>query len=424
MNVFRLLGRGLSIGLTLFFHAIVWFVGWLGLALTLRPKRRRQLWQGERLRCLLRDLGATYVKLGQIMSSRPDIFPDYIVLALERLQDDVGRFPFRHVESTLRSEFGKGPNELFASFDEVPIASASVAQVHSATMSDGSRVAVKVRRPNLARRTHFDLTIMRGFARCLEVIPPMRIYAPHASACEFAHAIEMQIDLTIEADNNRRFQENFKNSKDIVFPTLVPDLCSQKVLTMSFIEGVKVLRYAETSADPTTLARIGFHTLLTMIFDHGLVHADLHPGNILITADNRVALLDLGLTAELSDEYRLIFAEFFGAWASADGKTMARQMVAFSPDAHVPDYPAFEAEISEFVARYDGKQLGEVAVSQVVFDMMGIMQRHRVRVNAVFTMVNLAIAVTEGIGRQLDDTLDLLSEAVPFFVNLKQAGRL
>lgn len=283
---------------------------------------------------------------------------------------------------------------------------------------------MKIRRPGLEQRTHFDLSIMRGFARFLEIIPPLRIYAPHASACEFSQAIEAQIDLNLEAQNNERFRKNFEDSKDIVFPALVPEYCSKRVLTMSFIDGVKVLRFGETTANPTKLAKIGFHTLLTMIFDHGFVHADLHPGNILITPENKVALLDLGLTAELTDEYRRVFAEFFGAWAAADGATMARQMVAFSPDAHVPDYGAFEQEICEFVSRYDGKQLGEVAVSEVVFDMMGIMQRHRVRVNAVFTMVNIAIAVTEGIGRQLDDKLDLLSEAVPFFVALKQRGRL
>ncbi|MCP4446208.1 MAG: AarF/ABC1/UbiB kinase family protein [Myxococcales bacterium] len=424
MSLFRLLGRGLAIGLTVLFHSIFWFGGWVLQLLTLRPKATRQRWQGEQLRCLLRDLGATYVKVGQIMSSRPDIFPAHIVRSLERLQDDVGEFAYRHVERTLESEFGKGPSELFASFDVIPIASASVAQVHAAVLENGTKVAVKIRRPNLERRTHFDLSIMRGCARFLEFIPPLRIYAPYASACEFSLAIEQQIDLTLEADNNRRFRKNFADSKDIILPTLIPALCSEKVLTMTFIEGVKVMRFRETTANPTTLAKTGFHTLLKMIFDDGLVHADLHPGNILITPDNRVALLDLGLTAELTDDYRRVFAEFFGAWASGDGVTMANQMVAFSPDAHVPDYDAFEAEVSEFVARYDGKQLGEVAVSEVVFDMMGIMQRHRVRVNAVFTMVNIAIAVTEGIGRQLDDTLDLLSEAVPFFVELKQSGRL
>src|SRR5690606_37720135 len=126
-----------------------------------------------------------------------------------------------------------------------------------------------------------------------------------------------------------------------------------KILTMSFVDGVKVLRFAETDADPTRLARIGFHTLLKMIFEDGFVHADLHPGNIFITPDNKVALLDLGLTAQLSDSDRAIFAEYFGAWAIADGKTMARLLVEFSPHAKVRDYSAFEGSICEFVARYD-----------------------------------------------------------------------
>lgn len=424
MPFFRLFSRAFVIGLTILLHGLYWLLGWLTLLLAFRSRERRKVFQADRFRCLLRDLGATYVKVGQIMSTRPDIFPEHLVCALERLQDDVGAFAYRHVEASFQSEFGKGPSGLFASFDKQPIASASVAQVHLAVLASGQKVAVKIRRPGIEKLVAFDLSIMRGFARVLEFIPTLKIYAPLDSVREFGHAIAMQVDLRIEADNNLRFHENFAGNPDIVFPKLVPELCSQKILTMSFIEGLKVLRYAETDADPSRLARIGFHTLLQMIFEDGFVHADLHPGNIFITPDNKVALLDLGLTAQLSDSDRIIFAEFIGAWATADGKTMARLMVEFSPLAKVPDYEAFEASICGFIGRYEGKKLGEIAVSDVVFDMMRIMRRHRVRVNAVFTMVNIAIAVTEGIGRQLDDKLDLLTEALPFFVRLKQSGKL
>jgi ubiquinone biosynthesis protein len=424
MQVLRLLARAFVVGCIVFVHAAYWLVGWLLLLLSFRGRQRRKTWQGERFRSLICSLGATYIKVGQIISTRPDIFPPHIIRSLEALQDNVGRFSEKQVRAILQAEFGKAPEELFASFEATPIASASVAQVHRATLEGGMQVAIKVQRPGIEGVIENDLAIMRIFARMLEWIPLMRLYAPVAGADEFARALRMQVDFRVEAKNNRRFHENFDAVPDIVLPDLVPELCSRRVLTMSFVEGVKILRFRETNADPTFLAKVGFHTMLKMIFDDGFVHADLHPGNIFITPDNRVALLDLGLTAELNDEYRLIFAEFFGAWTGGDGKTMARLMVAFSPKADVRDYPAYEAEICEFVGRYRDKVIGEMQLSAVIFDMMGIMRRHRVRVNSVFTMVNLAIAVTEGLGRQLDDRLDLMSEAIPFFVELRQQGKI
>jgi len=424
VSVFRFVARGSVIFAYLLGHFAIWLVGWLLLLLSFRPRARRKTWFGQRLRALLVSLGATFVKVGQIMSTRPDLFPPHVIAALETLQDDVGSFGFRHVDRCIREDFGNPPGEVFAEFDATPIASASVAQVHKARLDDGSAVAIKVRRPRIEQIVHFDLSIMRMVARVMSIIPSVRLLAPVESVNEFARAIEMQIDLTIEADNNRRFHKNFANVEDVEFPELVPDLCSERVLTMSFIDGRKVLDYDPKISDRERLARVGFQTLLKMMFEDGFVHADLHPGNILVTSDDVVVILDLGLTAEFDDTDRRTFALFFASWAQGDGKTMARLMFEYSPHARIKDYDKYEAEVLEFTAKYHGKALGEVEVSSVAFDMMEILRRNRVRVNPTFTMCNIAIAVTEGIGKQLAPELDLISEGLPFFSRLQQEAKL
>ena len=425
VRTLRFVGRGFWVGLLLFLHGLIWFVGWLALLVTFRGKAARQAWFADRLVRLMVSLGATFVKVGQIMSTRPDLFPPHIIKALTRLQDNVGAFAYDHVERTFVEELGQTPDALFATFDRVPIASASVAQVHRATLRSGEEVAVKVRRPGLDELVRFDLAVMRRVARVIALLPSARLLAPVESVDEFGRAIRAQIDLRIEADNNRRFTAFFAGDPDVEFPTVHAELSTRRILTMGFVRGAKVLDApAKIGADPTRLAKVGFRTLLKMVFADGFVHADLHPGNILVDDRGKVIFLDLGLTAELDETYRRAFAQFFAGWAGGDGKVMARLMSELSPSAHVPDYPAYEREVMEFVARYYGKALGEVHVSTVAFDMMNILRRHRVRVNPVYTMCNVAIAVTEGIGKQLAPSLDLMQEAVPFFMTIKAAGRL
>jgi ubiquinone biosynthesis protein len=379
---------------------------------------------------LFRDLGATFIKVGQIMSTRPDLIPEHVSRALERLQDDVGPFPFEAVVRTLETDFGRPMSELFAEFAPVPLASASVSQVHKARLPSGRIVAIKVRRPNVIELCTFDLAVMRIGARVLNAIPSIATLSPVATIEEFGRAIFSQLDFRIEARNNRRFRDNFRGHPNVVFPELIEELSSERVLAMSFVEGTKILA-KRTRSDPKRVARLGLQALLKMIFEDGFVHADLHPGNILITPQDQIAMLDLGLVGELDDPHRRGFARFFAAWAQRDGDTMARIMYDMSAnaraeqDAHAGraarhDDEAFEryrAAIIEFVGRYWGQRLGEVQVGKVLFDMLAILRRHRVRVNPTFTIVNIAIAVTEGIGKQLDPTLDLMAEALPYFLS-------
>jgi ubiquinone biosynthesis protein len=412
----RLIARALVI-FALFAGAFArWGIGWLLMLIAFRPRARRKQWFAECLVQLFKNLGATFIKVGQIMSTRPDLFPPHVIAALEALQDNVGPFPYSLVQRTLVEDLGKPPEQIFAEIAPSPIASASVAQVHKARLLDGRVVAVKVRRPKIDQVVDFDLGVMRMFARMMSLSPSIRLLAPVESVDEFGRGIRMQLDFTIEARNNQRFRQNFADDREVIFPGLVDSLCTTRVLVMDFIEGEKILNFKRTPSDPKKLASIGFRVLLKMVFEDGFVHADLHPGNILITQDSRVAILDLGLVGELDQAHKGAFARYFAAWAQGDGKTMARIMTDYSPSTKIRDYPGFEKAVSEFVQRYHGKKLGEVEVSKVFFDMMSILRKYRVRANATFTLVNIAIAVTEGIGKQLDPNVDIMTEAMPFFI--------
>jgi ubiquinone biosynthesis protein len=423
----RLLGRALVIGALLFKHWTRFWVGWLALLVRRVGKARRQTWFGQVVLDLFRDLGATFIKVGQIMSTRPDLIPDHISRALAELQDQVGPFPFEEVARTIERDLGRPVSALYAEFAPVPLASASVAQVHKARLHDGRVVAVKVRRPNVVELCTFDLAVMRAASRLLAAIPSVATLAPVDSVEEFGRAVFAQLDFRIEGRNNHRFRKNFRGHPTVVFPEIIEHLSTERILTMTFVEGTKILSTPATRSDPKRVARLGLQALLKMIFEDGFVHADLHPGNIFITPDDKIALVDLGLVGELDEPHRKGFTRFFVAWAQRDGDTMARLMYEMSakehgllnPDGSPRDPEAFEryrAAIIEFVGRYWGQRLGEVQVGKVLLDMLGILRRHRVRVSATFTIVNIAIAVTEGIGKQLDPDLDLMVEAVPYFL--------
>jgi ubiquinone biosynthesis protein len=419
----RLAARAARIGFLVGKHWFRFWVGWFALLLRWSGPLRRREWFGQVVLDLFRELGATFIKVGQIMSTRPDLIPDYVSRALQHLQDDVGPFPLKDVLRTIEGDLGRPVTVMFPEFAPVPLASASVSQVHKARLPDGRLVAVKVQRPDVVELCTFDLAVMRAGARLLNAIPSIGTLAPVATVEEFGRAIFAQLDFRIEARNNRRFRENFRDEPRVVFPEVIEALSSERILTMTFIDGTKILSTHKTRSDPKRIARLGLQVLLKMIFEDGFVHADLHPGNIFITPDDKIALLDLGLVGELDEPHRQGFARFFAAWAQRDGDTMARLMYEMSANATpggVPADPAaferYRAAIIEFVGRYWGQRMGEVQVGKVLLDMMGILRRHRVRVNPTFTIVNIAIGVTEGIGKQLDPELDLMSEALPYFL--------
>jgi ubiquinone biosynthesis protein len=440
----RVVLRGITISLLVLFYAVR-----LGLQLLYdaggprpltgtRADQRRERF-AVALVALLRRLGATFIKVGQIMSTRPDVIPPWLTRALEELQDDVGPFPYREVERTIREELGRGPEDVFARFAETPVASASVAQVHVAELlpheplppshpalpPQTRDVAVKVRRPGIEQLIDFDLAVVRFAGRIVGKLPGMSYAATGDAANAFAEGIRLQLDFLREARNNVRFTANFAGRRDVRFPRLVPQLCSERVLTMELAGGIKLKQALQhwsqgrtppglENVDRKELSRVGVRAMMKMVFVDGFVHADLHPGNIFVLADGSWMVVDLGLVAELDGAYKSSFTRFFAAWAMGDGETMAGTVLELS-GARVADRPAFVRDMQRFLGQYYGKPLHEIQMAMVVVDMLRLLRRHQVRATAAFTLVNMAIAVTEGIGRQLDPELDLLSLALPFF---------
>ena len=385
--------------------------------------RRRSLLGalGAATAMLCRRLGATFIKVGQIASTRPDLFPPEFLVPLVELQDRVPPFDSALARRAIEEEFRRPLGELFAEFSAQPIASASVAQVHRALLREacgplpaGAVVAIKIRRPGIVRRAYLDEAILRVGARLLSLIPTVGLVSPVESVDHFCDAVNLQLDFRIEAANNRRFRDNFAGDPHVVFPALVDELSTDRVLTMQFVDGVKDDELEALGCDRPFLARKGMEIICRMIYHHGFVHADLHPGNILYLTGNRIALLDLGLVAELDDDSRDVIARLNLYILSGMGRELARMIYEESPVKSVTDYAGYEQDVERFVSRIRGRPLAELQITALIGELFNLLRRHRIRAAADFTVVNIAMMVAEGLGRKLDPTLDLSVEALPY----------
>jgi len=360
-------------------------------------------------------LGATFVKVGQIASTRGDLLPAPLLRELARLRDEVPPFPFDDVRRRLEADFGARLEGLFARFDPTPVAAASVAQVHRASLPDGTEVAVKVRRPDIGRKVALDRSILLAAGRLLErLVPSLRLVALEGALREFCVAVETQLDFRREADHNVRFTRNFADDADVDFPALVPRLCSEAVLTMEFVDGVHERDLERSGVDVRAVVRAGMRCVCRMIFLHGFVHADLHPGNMRFLPPGRVVLFDLGLVGQLDEEQRLTTARMLYAFATGDGRTVARILFDGSPHTATPDYAAYEAEMAAFVEGLQRRGLGNVQLALEIGRMFDILRRHRIQSRSHMTMVNLALMTAEGLGKRLAPDLSLTEEALPY----------
>ena len=371
--------------------------------------------RGEIMARTMERLGATFIKLGQILSTRPDLLGPGYTRELARLQDAVPPAPFAEVRAVLEQELDPATLARL-SVDPVPVAAASVAQVHRARLDTGEAVALKVQRPEAERQIERDLAILGWLARLADRLPSMRMLSLPGAVARFGEALHGQLDFRQEADNNRRFAESFRAVPGVAVPALFPELCAKRVLGMEFIEGAKATDRDRVKGDRRKLARVGGEAILKMVFLDGFVHADLHPGNIILADDGRVVMIDLGMVTEIQADMRRIWVDTFIALSQGDGVAAARLFYGYAPTVGPSRYADFEREVSASIAALVGKSLGEVEVGPAVSGMMNVLRRHRVQVDPTFTVVHIALLVAEGLGKQLDPDIDLLALAAPFLM--------
>jgi ubiquinone biosynthesis protein len=376
----------------------------------------RERLRGDVLAGTLERLGATFVKFGQILSTRPDLLGPGYIAALSRLQDRVPPAPFAEVEAVLAAELDAPRRARLIDVETEPVAAASVAQVHRARLDTGALIALKVQRLDAAHQIERDLVLLSLGARLLDLLPTLHLLSLPGAVARFGAAMHGQLDFTREAANNRRFAANFAAVEGIGVPRLYDDLCTRRVLAMEFVHGVRATEPEKVGGDRVRLARRGGECILKMVFTDGFVHADLHPGNILLTPDGRVVLLDLGLVAEVPAEVMRPWCQTFMALAQRDGREVSRLFYVYAPSVATPDYAAYEGEVVRFFDDLYGKTIGEVEVSVVIAGAMAILRRHRVQIDPVFTVVNIAMLVAEGLGKQLDASLDMVQLAIPYLM--------
>ena len=369
----------------------------------------------RRFRRMLEDLGPTFVKLGQVLSTRADLLPGEFVAELRLLQDSVAPIPLDAVRAQIQAGLGRSPEEAFASIEQEPLAAASIAQVHRATTVEGEPVVVKVQRPGIQTQMASDLQVLRALAKLLEaVVEETGIYSPVGIVEEFDRAIREELDFVHEAANVRAFQETHRERKGIRIPRVHDELSSATVLTLEYFGGVRLLDAPLSAERRTELARVVLDTAFRQLFEDGLFHADPHPGNFLLLPDGDIGLIDFGLVGRLTRQMREQLVILIVAVALKDSDSVARLLYRIgAPDARA-NIAAFRSDIDGVLGKHLPRTLGEVNARHLLGDLLDLAVKYRIRVPREYALLSRASVSMEGILRQLSPDLDILGVALPY----------
>ncbi len=380
----------------------------------------------SRLRMSFSELGPSFIKFAQMLSTRPDLITSEYADEFKKLQDKVPPFPVDIARRTIESEFDISIDDVFLGFENTPLAAASIAQVHSATLQSGEQVIVKVQRPDIKETIETDLAILSTIARLMiRYIPESKLFDPEGIVEEFARTVRKELDFVTEAKNAGRFKRNFEGNEFIHIPQVFPDFLSQKVLVMERIEGVRIddlKGIEESGADRRDLAKRGVDAYFKMIFEDAFFHADPHPGNIFVMPDGRIGLMDFGIVGSLQPEIVDNIARAFLAVLNKKFDKLVDLYIELGLVNEEVDIDAFKKELRSDLF-YLLEPLYDMSISEVNFPkyleaMTHLVIKHGLKVPTELLLMNRTILIVDNIGRQLDPNFNLMSAAEPYAAKL------
>lgn len=372
----------------------------------------------RRLRLVCEDLGPTFVKLGQLLSTRPDLLPESYTTELAALRSDVRSFPFDQVESILVEAYARPLAEIFVSIDPVPVASASISQVHRAVLRDGRTVALKVRRPDIAKVVQADLDIINNLAQLVERhLPGLAVYKPSTLAREFERTIKRELDFSVERRTMQRCRLQFASDPTAHIPEVFEELSTTSVIGMEFVEGVSIddlegIRRMDIV--PNDVAATGARILLKQIFEFGFFHADPHPGNLRVLPGGVIAPLDYGMFGQLDGRTRERIAGLLSGMLSQDADHVIRSLHSLDIRGDRTDPRGFRRDVGEIVASYSEMTLDTIDLGLLLRELIGVIRAHHLNIPADLVLLIRALVTIESVGRTLDPHFDIAGHLYPF----------
>lgn len=383
-----------------------------------------ELTYAKRIRLAMEELGPTFVKLGQVLSTRPFLIPLELVIELTKLQDEVAPFDFHQVKYIVEHQLKATLDRLFPEFSHIPIASASLSQVHKAKTMKGEGVVVKVQRPGIKRIIDTDMEILKDLVSLLvRYVPESRQYDPKGMVEELVKTFRKEIDFKNEGRNIEIFSSNFKDDPTIFVPKVFWDLTTSKVLTMECIHGVKVSNLAEIERrglDRKIIAKNAGRAVFKQIFLDGFFHADPHPGNLFVLENNVIAPLDYGMMGRLSESLMDEISDLLVNVVTWNPKGIVKVYQKAGVLTDRTDLKILESDLTEFLYRYHKIPLSRIDMKSIINDAFDIIHRHDIQIQSELMLFGKAMVTYEEVGKMLDPDYDLVTETIPFVKKLSK----